>query len=221
MGERPRFFADMKQGFLALRGNKPLMALFPSMLLVNILFGPLGALFPLLVLQHFGGGAMHTSVSEFVFAGGMLASSVILGAWGGMRRRFLMIAMTVAVLGVSCVGGVVLGPGGFWLFVVSCFFIGSCGTFLNVPAIAYIQETTAPEMMGKVMSLIMMTMTLAMPAGLLLAGPVSEVIGVTAWYRWSGVAIIAVGFICRLTTRKYDSVTMKPEPQENNSSPCP
>jgi DHA3 family macrolide efflux protein-like MFS transporter len=210
MGEQPRFFADMKQGFLALKGNKPLMALFPSMLLVNILYGPLGALFPLLVLQHFNGAAMHTSISEFVFAGGMLASSVILGAWGGMRRRFLMIAITVVVLGVSCVGGVVMGPEGFWFFVVSCFFIGSCGTFLNVPAIAYIQETTAPDMMGKVMSLIMTTMTTAMPVGLLLAGPVSEVIGVTRWYRWSGAAIIVVGIICRLTTRRYDSVTMTP-----------
>jgi DHA3 family macrolide efflux protein-like MFS transporter len=80
-----------------------------------------------------------------------------------------------------------------------------------VPAIAYIQETTAPDMMGKVMSLIMTTMTLAMPVGLLLAGPVSEAIGVTAWYRWSGAAIIAVGAVCRLMTRKYDAITMKPD----------
>ncbi|MGP2082930.1 hypothetical protein ACRZ3W_029055 (plasmid) [Klebsiella pneumoniae] len=42
---------------------------------------------------------------------------------------------------------------------------------------AYVQESIAPEMMGKVFSLLMTAMTLSMPIGLLVAGPVVEVIG--------------------------------------------
>ncbi|UPS97732.1 MFS transporter (plasmid) [Escherichia coli] len=40
---------------------------------------------------------------------------------------------------------------------------------------AYVQESIAPEMMGKVFSLLMTAMTLSMPIGLLVAGPVVEV----------------------------------------------
>ena len=43
---------------------------------------------------------------------------------------------------------------------------------MNVPVMAYVQESIAPEMMGKVFSLLMTAMTLAMPIGLLVAGPV-------------------------------------------------
>uniref|UniRef100_UPI0039FBA538 hypothetical protein n=1 Tax=Klebsiella pneumoniae TaxID=573 RepID=UPI0039FBA538 len=48
---------------------------------------------------------------------------------------------------------------------------------MNVPVMAYVQESIAPEMMGKVFSLLMTAMTLSMPIGLLVAGPVVEVIG--------------------------------------------
>ncbi|MDR2908653.1 MAG: MFS transporter [Oscillospiraceae bacterium] len=209
--EPPRVFSDMKRGFIAMRANKPLMAIFPSIMLVNILFSPLGSLFPLLVRVYFKGGALHNSICQFLFAGGMLISSAVMGVWGGMRRRFLMVASFTVVLGLSCALSVAFGEGGFWLFAACSVILGGCGTFLNVPAMAYLQETTAPDVMGKVLSLIMMSMTLAMPVGLLAAGPVSELIGVDRWFLWSGAAIAATGVLCRLMTRKYDSETMRPQ----------
>jgi DHA3 family macrolide efflux protein-like MFS transporter len=76
---------------------------------------------------------------------------------------------------------------------------------------AYVQETIAPEMMGKVFSFLMTAVTWAMPLGLLFAGPVSELIGVNRWYLWSGLALAATGVICRIMTRRYDAVTMLPD----------
>ena len=99
----------------------------------------------------------------------------------------------------------------FQLVVVCCFFLGASGTFLNVPVMAYIQESTAPEVMGKVFSLLMTAMTLAMPIGLLIAGPIAQVIGVNTWFFWSGVALMADAVLCRLLTRRYDKETMMPQ----------
>ena len=82
---------------------------------------------------------------------------------------------------------------------------------MNVPVMAYVQESSAPEMMGKVFSLLMTAMTLSMPIGLLVAGPVVEVIGVNTWFFWSGVVLMADAILCRLLTRRYDKVTMKPQ----------
>lgn len=210
-GEEAHMLSDMKQGFAAMRANKPLTAIFFPMVLVNILYMPLGALFPLLVRTHFMGQAWHNSIVEFVFAGGLLLSSIVIGIWGGMKKRFLMAAFAIGLLGVASLVSGALPSNGFWMFVVCCFFMGGAGTFINVPLMAYTQETIAPEMMGKVFSLMMAAMTLAMPIGLLMAGPVSEVIGVDTWFFWSGVAMVATGIFCRLLTRRFDKETMRPE----------
>lgn len=206
--EKPDFLSDWKQGFFAMRENKPLLAVFGPMMLMTIIYMPLGALFPLLVRTHFMGEAWHNSIVEFVFAGGLLISSVVIGIWGGMKRRFLMVSLAIVLLGLTSLVGGALPSSGFWAFVACCFFMGASGTFLNVPVMAYVQESIAPEMMGKVFSLMMTAMTLAMPVGLLIAGPVSETIGVDRWFFWSGAALIVTGVICRLLTKPYDSVTL-------------
>lgn len=210
-GQKVQILSDMKQGLAAIRANKPLMAVLIPMLLVNVIFMPLGSLFPLLVRTHFLGGAWHNSIVEFVFAGGLLVSSVVMGVWGGMKNRFLMASLAIGILGFASLVSGALPAGAFWIFVLCCFFMGSTGTFINVPLMAYTQETIAPERMGKVFSLLMTGMTLAMPIGLLVAGPVSEIIGVDRWFFWSGVALVATGIICRTRTKPYDNETRKPE----------
>ena len=209
-GEKVHFLSDVKQGLVAMRKNRPLMAIFPAMLLMNILYMPLGALFPLLIRVHYGGTAWHTGAAEFVFAGGLLISSLVIGVWGGMKRRFLMAAIAIGVLGAGSLVSGALPATGFWWFVICCFLMGSSGTFISVPVMAYTQETIVPEMMGKVFSLLMTAMTWAMPVGLLAAGPVSEYIGVNQWFLWSGVMLILTGLACRFMTRRYDAETIRP-----------
>lgn len=209
--ETRQFFTDLKQGVAAIRANRPLMAVFFPMMLVNILYMPLGSLFPLLIRTHFGGTAWHNSIAEFAFAGGMLAASFIMGVWGGAKKRFLMISVAVLALGVlSAVGGV-LPPAAFAVFAVGCIFMGATGVFLNVPLMAYTQETTPPEVLGKVLSFLMTAMSLAMPAGLIIAGPVSERIGVDSWFFYSGLAIVAVGVWTWAASRRYDKPAISQE----------
>ena len=77
-------------------------------------------------------------------------------------------------------------------------------TAFNVPLMAYIQETVAPQMMGKVFSLLSTAMTLATPVGLLLAGPVSQAVGVPLWFMASGILLAAAGLVCYFAAGKYD-----------------
>ncbi len=210
-GEQAHFLSDLKQGLSSMRSNKPLMAVFFPMMLCNIFFTPLGLLFPLLIRVHYGGSAWHNSIAEFFIAGGLLFSSLIISVWGGMKRRFYMVSLAIGLLGGSCIISGVTPSSQFWLFVVCCFLMGSSGTFINVPLMAYTQETIPPEMMGKVCSFLMTGMTWAMPIGLMVSGPVSELIGIDRWFFWSGVALLTTAIFCRMLTRKYDMQTMRPE----------
>lgn len=210
--ERPTVWQDVKQGFAALRGNRPLMAVFFPMILVNILFMPMGSLFPLLVLQHFGGTAWHNGVTEFFFAGGLLVSSIVIGVWGGMKRRFLMISLAVVVLGLACAVSGILPPAAFPVFVGMAFLMGNTGTFINVPLIAYTQQTIPADKLGKVLSLLTTAMMLAMPFGLVVAGPVSDAVGIDNWFFWSGIAMAFTGLLCWGMTRRFDKM---PESREH------
>jgi DHA3 family macrolide efflux protein-like MFS transporter len=130
-----------------------------------------------------------------------------------------MAALAIGLMGAATLVSGALPSGGFWIFTACCFFIGASGTFMNVPVMAYVQESTPPEVMGKVFSLLMTAMTLAMPFGLLVAGPVAEAVGVNTWFFWSGAALIANAVFCRLLTRRYDKETMQPETSPTPESP--
>ena len=116
-----------------------------------------------------------------------------------------MISSAIVVLGSAAAVGGLLPPEGFWGFVICCFVMGASGTFFNVPLMAYIQETVAPEMMGKVFSVLTAAMTLASPIGLIFAGPLSEWIGVDRCFAWSGVLMGVIGIVCFFSTRAYDT----------------
>lgn len=198
---------DMKNGIAAMRDNRPLMAAFFPIVLATILYMPLGSLFPLLVRQHYMGETWHNAVVQFVFSGGLFISSFTIGMWGGVKKRFLMISCAIALLGGAASVGGILPAGGYWGFVVCCFFMGASGTYFNVPLMAYIQETVAPEMMGKVFSVLTAAMTMATPIGLILAGPLSERIGVDHYFAWAGLLMCVMGIVCFFSTRPYDKGT--------------
>ena len=216
--EKPNFCEDFRQGISAMKKNKPLMAVLPSYLLATIIYMPLGALFPLFVYNYFGGNAWHNSVVEFVFASGLLVSSLIMGVWGGLRKRFLMISLAIGLQGTAILVSGALPQSGLWAFVVCAFFMAAAGTIFNVPYMAYIQESTPPEVLGKVFSLLMTAMTVAMPIGLLVAGPAVEAVGVDTWFFWSGVAMIGAAILCGVLTRKYDQISAQTEVLEQVDS---
>ncbi len=203
--EQPHVFQDMAQGFREIRKNRPLMQVLLPMVLATLVYMPLGALYPLLVKAHFLGTAWHNGVVEFSFAAGMTVSSLIIGLWGGSKRRFLMISLSIAALGLTSLLSGALPPEGFWLFAALCFPMGATGTFLMVPLNAYIQSTVAPEQMGKVFSLLMTAMSLATPLGLTLSGPLSDQIGVDKWFLYSGALLMLVALYCYLRTRRCDA----------------
>lgn len=176
---------DIKDGFAAIRGNQPLRAALLPIILATILYMPLASLLSLLVRLHYLGGAWHNAVVQFVFSAGLMASSLALGLWGGMRHRLLMVSTSIIVMGaVTAVSGG-LPTAGFWCFAVCCFIMGGSAAFFNVPLMAHVQETVAPESLGKVFSVLSAAMNLSTPFGLLLAGPLSEHIGVDLWFIWS------------------------------------
>lgn len=80
--------------------------------------------------------------------------------------------------------------------------IGECA---YDPATAYIQETVAPEKMGRAFSVLTLISSVTMPIGLLFSSPIAEKIGVNMWFFVSGicmVTLIAVVVICYVRAQR-------------------
>ena len=89
---------------------------------------------------------------------------------------------------------VVIGftPGtALWLLLLCCFLIGLFLPLVDGPFMAILQGSIAPEVQGRVFTMIGSLLNLSGPVGLALAGPVSDALGVQGWYVIAGLLTAA------------------------------
>jgi DHA3 family macrolide efflux protein-like MFS transporter len=61
------------------------------------------------------------------------------------------------------------------------------------PFFAVIQSTVEPDMQARVFSLLSSVGTAMVPIGLMIAGPISDKIGIQAWFYLGGMLCISMG----------------------------
>ena len=188
------FFTDLKNGYVAIREEKGLFQMLWIGTLYMLVFMPINALFPLMSMGYFGGTTTHAAIAETAFSAGMLVGGLVLGVWGGFKRRILTLGLSVVLMGVGLAGSGLLPKEGFIGFAILCVVMGFSAPFHGVQA-ALFQERIAPECLGRVFSLSMSMMSLAMPIGLMLAGAFAEVIGVHTWFLISGILVIGISLL--------------------------
>jgi DHA3 family macrolide efflux protein-like MFS transporter len=185
--EKPTVWADMREGLRYILSWPGLMALIGSAMIVKIALTPAFSLLPLLVSEHFNGGATQYSLLEVVAGVGIVMGGLVLSVWGGFRRKIFTTMMGVVVLGLSFV---VLGltPGSlFWMALASTFVVGLMIPLIDGPIMAILQGTVAPEVQGRVFTLMGSLLWITSPFSLAVAGPVSDWFGLQVWYITAGV----------------------------------
>ncbi len=202
--EKLTFFADMKDGFSTVIGNKALLSIFfPSM--IAVMFGnPMATLFPLFVRTHFNGGVWHTSAVEMCFTVGVLLGAVAMGMWGSAKRKFTLVTLSIFGVAITSMVMGMLTPSMFAVFIGLIVLMGISCSVLDIPLVAYIQESTDPAKMGKVMSLVISSIGIAGPIGMAIAGPAAEYLGITTWFVISGTAMLAAAVWAYLASHKYE-----------------
>jgi DHA3 family macrolide efflux protein-like MFS transporter len=184
---RASVLSDLKQGFRYVWEWRGLRLLILMAVVLNFVLSPVSALLPLLVVNHFGGGPMQLGLIESGFGIGIFAGGLLLGVWGGFKRK--MFTSLSGMLGIS-VGIALLGlaPADmFVLAVVGSVIAGMTQPLANGPIIATLQERVEPDMQGRVMTLLISGATAAAPLGLIIAGPLSDVVGVQPLFVGAGI----------------------------------
>lgn len=193
--EKLTIFQDFREGFRYVRSWKGLMAVVLVSLLTNFIAMPILSLMPLLVKDHFNGGAVEFGWVESALGVGTIAGGLVLGAWGGFQKRIVSM-LAGGIVAALAVLAVAFTPGSLFLLAVSGFFILGCAVpFLDGPLFAILQSRVIPDMQGRVIAFLMSAGKLMLPFGLLIAGQVSERTGARTWFFVAGAGWLLINIV--------------------------
>ncbi len=192
---RPSMWGDLRAGLRYVAAWPGLLAIILMAMVLNFIINPAFSLMPILVTKHFGGGALQLGWLESAWGIGVVAGGLVLSAWGGFRRRVATSLTGIVGMGI---GTLIIGLSparAFTLALGGMFFGGFMNPLANGPLFAVLQSSVAPEMQGRVMSLVGSGAAAMMPLSLLIAGPVADALGVRVWYVVGGLACAAIGLM--------------------------
>ncbi len=189
------YLVDLKEGFRYVWAWKGLLYLMGFATLINFVANPAFSLLPLFVKAHLGGGAMELGWLESAWGMGMVAGGLILSAWGGFQRRIYTSLMGVLGMGAAILGVGLLPAGALYVALGLFLLAGLANPIANGPLMAILQSRVAPEMQGRVFSLLSSMVTAISPLSLAVAGPLADLIGVRPMYTLAGVGIVLLGLL--------------------------
>jgi DHA3 family macrolide efflux protein-like MFS transporter len=185
----PAVWKDLVEGLRYVRAWPGLVALIIAALVLKIALTPAFSLIPLMVSEHFGGGPEELSLLESVMGIGILLGGVLLGVWGGFRRRIYTMLLSVSVMCIAFVVFGLLPANLFCAAVVSAGVMGLMIPLVDGPLMAILQANVAPELQARVFTLLGSLVSLSSPLGLALAGPVADWVGLQTWYLAAGALL--------------------------------
>jgi DHA3 family macrolide efflux protein-like MFS transporter len=186
---------DMREGFRYVWGWPGLMALIGIAVVLKLAMTPAFSLIPLLVNQHFGGDAAQYSMVEAAVGIGLLGGGIALSAWGGFRRKIFTTLSGILILGMSFLMLGLLPGGMFRPAVGAAFIMGLSIPLIDGPIMAIVQSAAAPEVQGRVFTMMGSLLSASSPIALAAAGPVADWLGLQVWYLAAGIMCLLAGVV--------------------------
>ena len=145
---------------------------------------------PLMVARSFGSEVWMLTVLEISFSVGMLLSGVLVSTVLAKRSRIGLILFAVFGFALTTIA-LGLSPN-LWVFYSFMFIFGLLVPLFSAPFMTLVQETVEPEMQGRAFSYVGIVMALATPFGMIVFGPMADVISVQLLLVIAGIATIVV-----------------------------
>ena len=186
---------EMAAGFRYVYGWSGMLALGAVAMLLNFFLTPAFSLLPILVTKYFGGSALDLGSMESGFGIGVIAGGLLLGAWGGFKKKIYTTLIGVAGMGLGILLIGLTPPSILALAIAGMVVAGLMNPIANGPLQAIFQASVAPEMQGRVFALIGAATSLISPLSLLVAGPISDLLGIRVWYWVAGLACLLMSVV--------------------------
>ncbi|MFS0861164.1 MFS transporter [Fredinandcohnia sp. 179-A 10B2 NHS] len=190
--EKVSYFADFKKGLVYINNHDFLKPFFIFFAVFFVLMAPAAFLTPLQVTRSFGDDVWRLTAIEITFSIGMMVGGGVIAAWGGFNNKIHTMTLASLWFGV-CTFALGIVPV-FWIYL---FFMGLTGIAMpifNTPATVLLQEKVEENYLGRVFGVLGMISTSMMPIGMLIFGPIADVIDIEWLLIGTGILMFFLGF---------------------------
>ena len=188
------YFADLVDGVRYIAHHafvRWLLVLFAIIFLLTV--AP-SNLTPLMLVRSFPAGeaqnVVNLAVLEIAFSIGMVLGGILVASFFAQRSRIGLIVVSSLVFGVLSIG-LGLSPN-VWVFFGFMFLVGLAVPFFSTPSMTLLQETVEPERQGRVFGFVGIVMAVAMPVGMVVFGPLADIMPIEALLIAAGVLTFVV-----------------------------
>ena len=136
---KPDLWREFREGFSAMHAIPGMGWFFTLAIVVWFFIMPVGVMFPLMTLQHFGGGAFEMSLIEIVWGGGALVGGAVMGARTYRVSRIVLVNLMYLVEGLSFALSGLLSPAGFLWFALFTAAAGISSSMFNASFVSVVQ----------------------------------------------------------------------------------
>ena len=198
-GEGEGIWQQFCNGLNTVWGDLALRRIFTVITLTVMVFMPLFTLIPMLIKEHFRGGAAQVAYFESLAGAGMIAGSIFVSA---LKPRNYM---PWIIIGICLAGSMISMSAGlqremFWVSAV-LWAIAAFGQVVGTALfMTLIQTIVENDIQGRVLSILNTMMGVAAPLGIALATPLGEVVGTRWLFVWLPVLGSMIMLSCFFST---------------------
>jgi DHA3 family macrolide efflux protein-like MFS transporter len=203
--KRIDYFNDLKEGLRYIKNHGYILRLVILEAIYMICVSPASLLTPLQVTRDFGAEVWRLTAIEVAFSFGMMVGGMLIGVWGGFKNRIFTMSFAVAVSGLGVIGLGIVSD--FIVYVGIMALIGISIPAFNTPMMVLFQSTVEPAFMGRVFSVFGMASSVMMPLGMLIFGPVADVVAIDVLLIGTGTVIVllCIPYLASKTLREAGS----------------
>jgi DHA3 family macrolide efflux protein-like MFS transporter len=216
------YFADMRLGFRYIRQHRYLLGFFAWLGLFLFMVTPAAFLTPLQATRTFGAAVWRLTAIEIAFSSGMMLGGFLIASWGGFKNRMHSMVTSCLVM-ATCTIGLALAPW-FWLYLAIMAVFGVAMPLYNSPSAVMLQEHVETDYLGRVFSILSMLSTSLMPLGMLVFGPLADVVRIEWILLATGGAMLIHGLLAFGNRRLIETgvpLHLEPAPAVSEAQAAP
>ena len=185
------YLSDLRQGFTYIKNHNFVKNLFVFYTYFFILIAPAAFLTPLYIARSFGEDVWRLTANEIAFSIGMMIGGGIIASWGGFKNKIYTMSLASLIIGGSTFAlGIIPVFGGYLIFMG---LTGVAVPFFNTPSTVLLQEKVEGDFLGRVFGVLVMISTSMMPLGMLVFGPISDLIKIEWLLMGTGLLLFIQG----------------------------
>ena len=217
--ERDSFYTSFKEGVNVIHGISGLLSMMIAFMILNFLAQPQGTLMAYFIKVDHGGTVLTFSLVSMAFNIGMFIGGITTSVKKNWKHKMRMIYVAYIIMSIGNILLATTPTGNIPLLMIYATIIGVTGPIINSLYFTIIHLKVPHDKVGRVLSIDTTLSFVAMPLGILLAGPLTNAIGTPILFLISALlAIIAITLIYIFSSIRSLDTIKKIEIEENNES---